>query len=92
MLTIKPTTKFKKDVKRVQARGYKIELLTEILDKLACGEPLHARNHDHPLTGNLLGCRECHISPDWLLIYEIDEEQQILYLLRTGTHSDLFQL
>lgn len=92
MLTLKPTTKFKKDVKRAHARGYKIELLNEILDQLASGEPLAAKNHDHPLTGNLLGCRECHIAPDWLLIYEIDEPNEILYLLRTGTHSDLFQI
>ena len=92
MLTLKPTTKFKKDVKKAHARGYKIKLLNEVLDQLASGEPLAAKNHDHPLIGSLIGCRECHITLDWLLIYEIDEAQESLYLLRTGTHSDLFQI
>lgn len=87
---IKYTKKFKKDVKRVQKRGYRIPLLTEVIKKLASGEKLPARYHDHQLTGNYEGCRECHITPDWLLIYEIAEDELFLYLTRTGTHSDLF--
>jgi mRNA interferase YafQ len=58
--------------------------------KLANGEPLSEKNLDHPLKGNYEGCRECHITPDWLLVYEIYDEELILYLTRTGTHSDLF--
>ena len=90
MLTIKPTTRFQKDVKRAQRRGYDMALLADIIRKLASGEALPAKNRDHALSGNYAGCRECHITPDWLLIYEIEEQQLFLYLTRTGTHSDLF--
>lgn len=91
MYQIKPSSKFQKDVKRVQRRGYNISLLTDILKKLAAGEPLPPKNKDHALVGNYEGCRECHIAPDWLLIYEIVDDTLILYLTRTGSHSDLFQ-
>lgn len=87
---IKPTTKFQKDLKRVKKRGYDISLLTEIIKKLANGEQLPEKNKDHTLSGDFSECRECHITPDWLLIYEIEGENLILYLTRTGTHSDLF--
>ena len=87
---VRPTKKFQKDLKRVQRRGYDLSLLTEILKKLANGESLPEKNRDHLLTGNFSGCRECHITPDWLLVYEIYEEDLLLYLTRTGTHSDLF--
>jgi len=87
---VKPTTKFQKDVKRIQKRGYDTSLLTEIIKKLAAGEQLPEKNKDHALSGNFVGCRECHITPDWLLIYEIVDKELILYLTRTGTHSDLF--
>jgi mRNA interferase YafQ len=87
---IRPTTKFQKDLKRAQKRGYDIGLLTEVIRKLAAGEPLPAKNKDHPLSGDYAGCRECHITPDWLLIYETTDKELVLYLLRTGTHSDLF--
>ena len=90
MLTIKPTTRFQKDVKRAQRRGYDMSLLADIIRKLASGEALPAQNRDHALSGNYAGCRECHITPDWLLIYEVEEQQLFLYLTRTGTHSDLF--
>lgn len=90
MYKLRPTTKFQKDLKRVQKRGYDLSLLTEVLKKLANGEILPEKNRDHPLTGNYAGCRECHVSPDWLLIYEISYDELILYLTRTGTHSDLF--
>lgn len=88
--TIRPTAKFQKDLKRAQRRGYDISLLTDVIKKLAKGEPLPAKNRDHALVGNYTGCRECHITPDWLLVYEIDNGAIILYLTRTGTHSDLF--
>lgn len=88
--TIKPTNKFKKDLKKAHKRGYNIDLLTDIINKIANGEPLAESNHDHDLSGEYTGCRECHITPDWLLIYEIADKELILYLTRTGTHSDLF--
>ena len=87
---VRPTKKFQKDLKRVQRRGYDLSLLTEILKKLANGESLPEKNRDHLLTGNFSGCRECHITPDWLLVYKIYEEELLLYLTRTGTHGDLF--
>lgn len=90
MYTVKPTTRFQKDVKLLAKRGYKIDLLTEVIKKLSGGEVLDKKYKDHPLKGNYSGCRECHITPDWLLIYEISGETLILYLTRTGTHNDLF--
>lgn len=90
MYKIRPTTKFQKDLKRVKNRGYDISLLTNIIKKLAAGEPLPAKNRDHQLSVEYAGCRECHITPDWLLVYEIYGDQLILYLTRTGSHSDLF--
>jgi mRNA interferase YafQ len=90
MYTVKPTNRFQKDLKRVEKRGYKIDLLTEVIKKLVKGEPLDEKYCDHPLKGDYKGCRECHITSDWLLIYEITNDTLILYLTRTGTHSDLF--
>lgn len=87
---VKPTSKFQKDLKRLQRRGYNLSLLTEVIKQLASGEELSPTYKDHALIGNFIGCRECHITPDWLLIYEIYENDLILYLTRTGTHSDLF--
>ena len=90
MYTVKPTSRFQKDVKKAQKRGLDMELLTSVIKKLAAGEELPARNRDHALIGDYAGCRECHIQPDWLLIYEVEQEALFLYLIRTGTHSDLF--
>lgn len=90
MYRIRPSIKFQKDLRRVQKRGYDISLLTNVLTILASGEPLPAKYKDHSLSRNYKGCRECHITPDWLLIYEILKDDLILYLTRTGTHSDLF--
>ena len=87
---IKPTNKFRKDLKRLQKRGYDLSLIKEVIKKLASGESLPEKNRDHFLTGDYSGKRECHIAPDWLLIYEIDDGNLYLYLTRTGTHSDLF--
>lgn len=91
MYIVKPTAKFQKDVKRIKKRGYDMSLLTNVLKKLSAGEPLPVKNNDHSLTGNFEGCRECHIAPDWLLIYKISQNSIYLYLTRTGTHSDLFK-
>lgn len=87
---IMATGKFKKDLKTMIKRGYNMSLLDEIVTKLANGERLPAKNKDHNLSGNYVGQRECHITPDWLLIYEINDDILYLYLTRTGTHSDLF--
>ena len=87
---VRPTNKFVKDLKRAEKRGYDIDQLTEIIRKLSHGEPLPAKHRDHGLTGDYAGCRECHITPDWLLIYELVQDELFLYLICTGTHSDLF--
>lgn len=87
---IRPTTRFQKDLKRVQKRGYDLSLLSDIIKQLANGQTLPQKNKDHALNGNYQGCRECHITPDWLLIYEIADKELILYLTRTGSHSDVF--
>ena len=89
-LTLVPTKQFKKDVKRIKKRGYDLSELETVLDKLASMQPLDERNRDHSLSGNYSGFRECHIRPDWLLVYAISEEKLILTASRTGTHSDLF--
>ena len=90
MYSVRPTTKFQKDLKRIAKRGYDISLLKKKKKKLANGERLPEKNKDHALSGDYSGYRECHITPDWLLIYEIENDELILYLTRTGTHSDLF--
>lgn len=83
------TVRFKKDLRSLIKRGYNIALLGVVVDTLAAGQKLPAKYKDHALMGNYKGCRECHITPDWLLIYEIDGDELFLYLTRTGTHSDL---
>ena len=90
MLTIKYESTFKKDFKRVIKRGYQISLMETVIDMLANEIPLPPKYKDHPLAGNYADCRECHITPDWLLIYRIEENELVLALTRTGTHSDLF--
>ena len=87
---VKPTTQFKKDFKLAMKRSMKIELLEEVIAMLAMGETLPDKHKDHALTGNWVGHRECHILPDWLLIYRMEDEVLVLTLARTGTHSDLF--
>ena len=88
--TVKPTTQFKKDYKRAMKRGLKIDLLEKVVELLAMGETLPEKNRDHELSGNWGGHRECHIQPDWLLVYRIEDDVLVLTLARTGTHSDLF--
>lgn len=88
--TVKPTTQFKKDYKLAMKRGQKIKLLDDVITMLAMGEMLPERNKDHALSGIWVGHRECHIQPDWLLIYRVENDVLVLTLSRTGTHSDLF--
>ena len=90
MLDIVSSNRFKKDLKLAIKRGYSITLLDDVVNKLAMQKPLEGRYKDHELTGDFKGFRECHITPDWLLIYQIIDNALILYLSRTGTHSDLF--
>lgn len=84
------TSRFKKDLKLMLKRGIKMDLLKEVVDQLADGMPLPEKNKDHALTGNWVNHRECHVLPDWLLIYKIEEDCLVLTLTRTGSHSDLF--
>ena len=84
------TSQFKKDYKQAMKRHLKIDLLDDVIRTLAKGEALPEQNRDHALTGNWSGHRECHIQPDWLLIYRIENDVLVLTLSRTGTHSDLF--
>jgi len=90
MYQIARTTKFKKDYKTIKKRNYDITLLNKVIEILAEGKELPPKYLDHELKGNYVGYRECHIKPDWLLVYKIENNILVLTLSRTGTHSDLF--
>lgn len=91
MLEINYGSKFKKDYKRVIKRpGHKPEIFANVVRMLSMEETLPAKYRDHALTGNYISYRECHILPDWLLIYKIEADTLTLVLTRTGSHSDLF--
>ena len=90
MLKIRYSSRFKKDYKSIVKRGYDTKLFEEVLSILVQEKTLPQKYIDHPLAGNYSGHRECHITPDWLLIYKIEKDILILSLTRTGTHSDLF--
>lgn len=90
MLSADYTKKFKKDYALAIKRGWDILLLDVLIMNLANEIPLHPKHQDHPLSGNFKGFRECHVKPDWLLIYEIDQNKSMIIINRTGTHSDLF--
>ena len=91
MRTFSRTNRFKKDVKRAEKRGKELAKLRVVLDRLIEGEPLPPHYKDHPLRGNFVGSRDCHIEPDWVLIYTLAENGTHVLLERTGTHSDLFR-
>ena len=86
------TGKFKKGLKLAKKRGLDIKLLEDIVDKLQNGVPLEAKHRDHELQGKFKGFRECHIQPDWLLMYLIEDDVLVLTLVDTGTHSDMFKM
>lgn len=90
MLELKTTSAFRKDLKRLRKRGTNLNKLDFVLTKLLSGEVLEERYKDHALIGNYIGFRECHIEPDFLLIYCIDNNKLILTAVRVGSHSDLF--
>lgn len=88
MFEISRQTQFKKDFKSVKRQGKNINLLKDVIEMLAEGKKLPGKYKNHLLVGNYANTRECHIKPDWLLIYRVDEDS--LYLIRTGSHSELF--
>ena len=88
---IKFSGQFKKDLKLAKKQGKNIDKLFDVVERLANGETLEAKYHDHDLSGDYKGCRECHIDPDWLLIYEIFDDVLVLLLNRVGSHSELFK-
>jgi len=90
MLTIKRTTKFKKEFKSAIRRGCDMKVFEYVVRELVNERKLDEKFRDHALTGNFAGFRECHLAPDWLLVYQIDKGELVLTLSRTGTHSDIF--
>lgn len=90
MLKIVLSNRFRKDLKLAQKRGMNLDLLRDVVNALANEEKLAAKYHDHDLSGVFSGFRECHIQPEWLLVYRIEKNELELFLFRTGTHSDLF--
>ena len=90
MYNLRFTNKIQRNIKLMKKRGKDLDKLTVVLKLLQNSEELPAKYKDHALTGNYIGCRECHIEPDWLLVYEIINEELIILLLTTGSHSDLF--
>lgn len=91
MYQVKFTTAFKKSYKHMKKRGLDMSALDDVVDTLRQGKPLDEKHHDHALTGNFAGFRECHIKPDWLLIYLIENNILTLTLVDTGSHSDIFK-
>ncbi|GHU59712.1 hypothetical protein FACS1894133_7020 [Clostridia bacterium] len=90
MLKLEYTPQMKRDVKRMRKRGKDMSKLDSVLKTLVSRETLHSKHKDHRLRGNMSAYRECHIEPDWLLLYQIFEDKLILSASGTGTHSDLF--
>lgn len=91
MRTFSRTSQFKKDVKRAGKRGKDLAKLKDLMDLLIAEETLPPENRDHPLRGDFAGSRDCHIEPDWILIYTLSEKDTHVCFERTGTHSDLFR-
>ena len=87
---VKFTNQFKKDLKLAKKQGKDIERLYAVIEKLADDEPLEQKYRDHDLNGNYKSCRECHVEPDWLLVYEVMDDVLVLMLYRVGSHSTLF--
>ena len=88
--TVRRTKTFRKELKKMLKRGADLDKLEAVVNKLAAGETLPPQYRDHALSGDLEGTRDCHITPDWLLLYRIENDILVLTLTRTGSHSDLF--
>lgn len=89
--SIKFTTQFKKDLKKAKKQGKDIEKLFDVIEKLSNGEVLPPKHKDHSLSGTYFGLKECHIEPDWLLVYSLKDDTLVLVLIRVGSHSELFK-
>jgi mRNA interferase YafQ len=90
MMSFETTAQYRRDIKRIQKQGLDLALLDDVVQALLEGKPLAQKHNDHALAGNYAGQRECHIKPDWLLIYAVDKGKLILTATRTGSHSELF--
>ncbi|MBQ3585437.1 MAG: type II toxin-antitoxin system YafQ family toxin [Synergistaceae bacterium] len=88
--TVIRSAQFRRELKKAEKRGLNPLDVEAVIDLLRTGKPLPEKYHDHPLKGKYKGYRDCHINPDWLLIYKKEEDELILFLAHTGTHSDLF--
>ncbi|MDD5273334.1 MAG: type II toxin-antitoxin system YafQ family toxin [Methylovulum sp.] len=84
------TKKFQKELEKCKRRNLKISEIKEVMGLLIANKPLEPKHKNHPLMGDYLGCYECHIRPDWLLVYILDDEENTITFVRTGTHADLF--
>lgn len=91
MLDVYFSGKFRRDYKRIQKQGKDVNLLLSVVDTLATEKPLERKYRDHAMSGDFIGHRECHIEPDWLLIYKVEQDALLLTLTRTGSHSELFR-
>ena len=89
---VRRTNRYKRDYRRMEKRGADMQLLHDVIDLLRQGKPLPIQYRDHALKGEFIGARECHIKPNWLLMYQIEENVLVLTLMQTGTHSDLFAM
>lgn len=87
---VKLTSQFKRDLKLARKQGKDIDKLFDVISTIAEGKELDKKYHDHNLNGDYAGCRECHVEPDWLLIYEVMDNVLVLMIYRVGTHSELF--
>lgn len=92
MYTVKFTTAYKKSYKLMKKRGMDLSLLDNVVDTLRQGKQLEAKYRDHELSSKFIGFRECHIKPDWLLVYLVENDILTLTLVDTGTHADIFKL
>lgn len=90
MFLFRATRQFERDYKLIVKQGKDLTKLKRVMNKLVSEEPLEIKHHDHPLTGNWKGHRDCHLEPDWLLIYKVDRNAEEIIFIRTGRHSDLF--
>jgi mRNA interferase YafQ len=90
MMKFNTTSQYRKDIKRIQKQGLDLSLLNIVLEMLLAGKPLPQQYKDHALKGNYIGLRECHIRPDWLLVYSINNDKLVLTATRTGSHAELF--